>query len=386
MAKKFEIFISYRRKGGYDTAKLLYDRLRLDGYAVSFDIDTLEKGDFDDELENRVRICKDFLLVLNPGVFDRFYDPECNPKDDWVRREIACALEDNKNIVPLFLDGFVYPKEPLPPDVKDITRKNGIDLNPKHFESAYAGLKQKFLISQPRWTTKHKKKIITASLLAFLAIAAYLYFAITQSMSKIANQNELEIQLIKRQADSMAQESWVKDSIIKYKDSVAKAQEQLRQPPQSQSQQQKSQPQKSQPQKPQPASSEAADKKQDASSSNRGLHWAGSSSDRLGNVIYEKLISAGVKKTPCSDNGIKITPGKANCGQNTVGKVACSYAPKLTLTYCNGNQALSISPLEMPEKKVKLNGDSENKMREEIESMLRSTDFSQWVSAIKSIK
>ena len=377
MAKKFEIFISYRRKGGYDTAKLLYDRLRLDGYAVSFDIDTLEKGDFDDELENRVKICKDFLLVLNPGVFDRFYDPNCNPKDDWVRREIACALEDNKNIVPLFLDGFAYPKEPLPPDVKDITRKNGIDLNPKHFESAYANLKQKFLISQPRWTTKHKKKIITTSILAFLAIAAYLYFAITQNMSKIANQNELEIQLIKKQmADSMARETWIKDSIIKHKDSLAKAQEQLRQQPQSQTQSQKSQ----------PAITGAADKKQTASSSTRGLHWAGSSNDRYLNAIYEKLTPAGVKKTSCSDNGIKITPSKAACGQNTVGKVTCSYAPKLTLTYCNSNQAHSISPLEMPEKKVKLNGDTENKLKEDIEIMLRSTDFSQWVSAIKSIK
>jgi len=374
-AKKFDIFISYRRKGGYDTAKLLYDRLRLDGYSVSFDIDTLEKGDFDDELENRVKICKDFLLVLNPGVFDRFYDPECNPKDDWVRREIACALEENKNIVPLFLDGFAHPKEPLPPDVKDITRKNGIDLNPKHFESAYANLKLKFLISQPRWTTKHKKKIITGFFLAFLAIAASLYFTITGD----AKQKELEAKKqtleAKQRADSITRE---KDSIIKYKDSVASAQQLLLQ-------QQLSQKQPQQKQKSQPANSGATDKKQTASSSNRSLHWAGSSNDRLGDVIYEKLTQAGVKKTQCSGNGIKITPGKATCNQTPLGKVSCSYSPKLTFTDCNGSQIPSISQLEMS-KKIKVDGDDDNKIKKEIESILHDTDFSQWVSTIKSIK
>jgi hypothetical protein len=72
MAKKFDIFISYRRKGGFDSAKLLYDRLRLDGYSVSFDMDTLERGDFDSELESRVKKCRDFMVVLTPGIFDRF--------------------------------------------------------------------------------------------------------------------------------------------------------------------------------------------------------------------------------------------------------------------------------------------------------------------------
>jgi hypothetical protein len=65
------------------------------------------------------------VVVLSPGVFDRFYDPEYNPKDDWVRREIACAIAERKNIVPIILDGFQWPKNPLPPDVEDLARKNG---------------------------------------------------------------------------------------------------------------------------------------------------------------------------------------------------------------------------------------------------------------------
>jgi hypothetical protein len=231
MTSKFEIFISYRRKGGYDTAKLLYDRLRLDGYSVSFDIDTLQRGDFDKELENRVKECKDFLIVLNPGVFDRFFDTNYDPKDDWVRREIACAFVESKNIVPLILDGFEWPKNQLPPDVKDITRKNGIDLNPKHFEAAYANLKQRFLISQPRWTVKHKKKIISVIFvisLTILAIIASLYFTATKQMNEIsaemsernekAQQRKLERQ---QERDSLVRENEKKDSILRYRDSLS---------------------------------------------------------------------------------------------------------------------------------------------------------------------
>ena len=50
----YDIFISYRRKGGYETAKHLFDLLSRDGYKVSFDIDTLRNGDFDISLLKRV--------------------------------------------------------------------------------------------------------------------------------------------------------------------------------------------------------------------------------------------------------------------------------------------------------------------------------------------
>ena len=62
---KYEIFISYRREGGFDTAKHLFDLLRMDGYRVSFDIDTLRNGDFDVALLKRIEECTDFILIHN---------------------------------------------------------------------------------------------------------------------------------------------------------------------------------------------------------------------------------------------------------------------------------------------------------------------------------
>ena len=68
---KYDIFISYRRDGGYDTAKHLNDLLVRDGYKVSFDIDTLRSGNFDTQLLERIDQCKDFILIVDQHAFDR---------------------------------------------------------------------------------------------------------------------------------------------------------------------------------------------------------------------------------------------------------------------------------------------------------------------------
>ena len=39
--QRYDIFISYRRKGGDVTARSIYDRLTMMGYRVSYDIETL---------------------------------------------------------------------------------------------------------------------------------------------------------------------------------------------------------------------------------------------------------------------------------------------------------------------------------------------------------
>jgi hypothetical protein len=75
MKDRYDIFISYRREGGYDTAKHLNDLLVHDGYRVSFDIDTLRNGDFDEQLYDRIDQCEDFILIVDAHAFDRSLDP-----------------------------------------------------------------------------------------------------------------------------------------------------------------------------------------------------------------------------------------------------------------------------------------------------------------------
>lgn len=140
----YDIFISYRRKGGYETAKHLYDLLTRDGYSVSFDIDTLRNGDFDVALLQRIEECTDFILILNKGAFDRTLDPAFNPENDWMRNELAHALKLGKNIIPVMLEGFDSFPDNLPADIAKVVRKNGPKYDSYYFDDFYRRMKQQF--------------------------------------------------------------------------------------------------------------------------------------------------------------------------------------------------------------------------------------------------
>lgn len=146
---KYDIFISYRRDGGYDTAKHLNDLLVRDGYRVSFDIDTLRSGDFDTQLLERIDQCKDFILIVDNNAFVRTLDSTFDPKKDWLRCELAYALKKHKNIVPIFLAGANGFPEGLPSDVVSVKKKNGPEYNRYYFDDFYRCLKERFLFSKP---------------------------------------------------------------------------------------------------------------------------------------------------------------------------------------------------------------------------------------------
>lgn len=160
---KYDIFISYRREGGYETAKHLNDLLVRDGYRVSFDIDTLRSGDFDKQLLNRIDECRDFILIVDAHAFDRTLDPSYDPQKDWLRCELAYALRKKKNIIPVFLSGINSFPEGLPNDISDVAKKNGPEYNKFYFNDFYKTLKKRFLHNKSR--SRILKLIIFVALL-----------------------------------------------------------------------------------------------------------------------------------------------------------------------------------------------------------------------------
>ena len=142
MEKKYDIFISYRRDGGQDAAKLLVEKLRQDNYNVSFDQENLGNGDFNKQLLKRIEECEDFILICDAKVFDRIL--ENKDEKDWLRVELAKALELNKNIIPIMLSGFeAFPKE-LPSDIDKVRYKNGPQYSIAYYDTFYERLKQFF--------------------------------------------------------------------------------------------------------------------------------------------------------------------------------------------------------------------------------------------------
>ena len=143
----FDIFISYRRKGGFETAKHISDLLVHDGYTVSFDLDTLREGSFDTQLLTRIDECEDFIIIIDQHAFDRTLDPDFNPEMDWMRKELSHALLKGKNIIPILLSGASFPHN-LPDDIRNVMYKNGPEYSQGYFDAFYQKLKA-FLHSKP---------------------------------------------------------------------------------------------------------------------------------------------------------------------------------------------------------------------------------------------
>ena len=182
---KYDIFISYRRVGGFDTAKHLNDLLVRDGYKVSFDVDTLRSGDFDIQLLTRIEQCKDFILIVDEHAFDRTLDPNTDPNSDWVRCELAHALKLKKNIVPVFLSGVSeFPKN-LPDDIIGVVKKHAALHHREYFDGFYKKLRS-MLISWNKYI-----KITISVLLLTIGLAALLIC--NYLIDNNANINEKEL-------------------------------------------------------------------------------------------------------------------------------------------------------------------------------------------------
>lgn len=143
----YDVFMSYRRKGGFETAKHISDLLVRDGYTVSFDLDTLREGSFDTQLLSRIDECQDFIIIIDQHAFDRTLDPSFNPEMDWMRIELSHALRMRKNIIPILLSGASIPDN-LPDDIQEITRQNRPEYSQEYFDAFFQKLKR-FLHSVP---------------------------------------------------------------------------------------------------------------------------------------------------------------------------------------------------------------------------------------------
>lgn len=163
---KYDIFISYRRAGGYQTAHLLYDNLVRRGYRVSFDLETLrDGGKFNEKLYDRIERCSDVLAIMS-GDSLQFRE---NVEDDWFRLEIAHALKCGKNIVPVFLRDFKAPaKSELPEDMRGLMDYNGVVASQEHFDSVLNQICERFA-ARPR--RRHARIAAAAAALAAIAAA-----------------------------------------------------------------------------------------------------------------------------------------------------------------------------------------------------------------------
>lgn len=120
--KPYDIFLSYRRSDGSELARYLLEELTKKGFHVFLDSEGLGSGAWDTQLEQRIDECRDFIVVITKAYFDltRINDP-----NDVVRKEVARALQNGSNVIPLLAATPPFPDK-LPKDIEDIQKRNGV--------------------------------------------------------------------------------------------------------------------------------------------------------------------------------------------------------------------------------------------------------------------
>lgn len=138
------VFISYRRDGASDLARVVRMELERRGYPCFLDVDDVGAGRFDARLLQEIEAAPNFVLVLATGSLDR-----CGEPDDWLRREIAHAVRHGRRIVPLVAEGFQFPADAdLPPEVARLAGLNAVVYSHAYFGASFDRLEE-FLRAPP---------------------------------------------------------------------------------------------------------------------------------------------------------------------------------------------------------------------------------------------
>src|SRR6516164_1795981 len=96
------VFLSYRRTN-VSWALAIFQNLTQQGYDVFYDFMSIGSGDFESVIVENVKARAHFLVLLTPSALEH-----CDNPADWLRREIETALDYQRNIVPLMLEGFDF--------------------------------------------------------------------------------------------------------------------------------------------------------------------------------------------------------------------------------------------------------------------------------------
>jgi hypothetical protein len=135
-----KVFISYRRSDSAAYAGRVWDRLERDlgRQSLFMDVAAIPLGaNFPEVLHEEVAKCGVLLAMIGPNWLDardehknrRLDDP-----NDYVRMEIAQALQRGIPVIPILLDSTTIPKaDQLPEDLKELASRNGMQIHHASF-------------------------------------------------------------------------------------------------------------------------------------------------------------------------------------------------------------------------------------------------------------
>jgi hypothetical protein len=125
-------------------ALAIFHDLTHHGYDVFFDFQGIASGDFESVILGNITARAHFQVLLTPSALGRSNDPS-----DWLRREIETAIDSQRNIVPLMLEGFDFGKPKIAGQLRGklaaLRYYNGPSIPAEYFDAAMERLRDKYL-------------------------------------------------------------------------------------------------------------------------------------------------------------------------------------------------------------------------------------------------
>jgi CheY-like chemotaxis protein len=129
------VFISYRRMNTWGKARAIANSLREHHVDVFLDVDSIGSGSFPPYILKAIVERDYFILLLAPETLD----------SEWVQKEIQYALEMEKTIIPVLLDGFQMNETTIPADFTGLLKYNGIEVTAKSYQGDIERLVNQYL-------------------------------------------------------------------------------------------------------------------------------------------------------------------------------------------------------------------------------------------------
>lgn len=129
-----EIFVSYRHEDWPFTQRLVAQLGQFIGGTIFMDSTGIDDPDFTQSIEQHLQQSNVVLLVVSQYTFasERIERP-----DDWIRREMRLALQHEKHLVLVGVNGLTLPlPTDVPEDIRDVLRRQGVPFYPEFFDAA----------------------------------------------------------------------------------------------------------------------------------------------------------------------------------------------------------------------------------------------------------
>jgi hypothetical protein len=130
------VFICYRREDSAPYAGRLHDRLASEfgARSVFMDLDSIDPGEDFDERIRTALARTDVVVAVIGHQWLSMHDDRGTPRvwlaDDYVRREIALALESGVHVIPALVGHAELPKpDTLPKDIRHLVALQAVDLS-----------------------------------------------------------------------------------------------------------------------------------------------------------------------------------------------------------------------------------------------------------------